>query len=74
MSLLLTLNTFTPFCSASIVDFEQVNVNWLVAGVKKFQNVTKRECLLWRKVNLVVKICFEENAKLFICPSESFGF
>ena len=33
VSLLLTLNIqhFTPFSSVSIVDFEQVNVNWVIA-------------------------------------------
>ena len=27
--LLLTLNIFSPFFSASIVDFEQINVSWV---------------------------------------------
>ena len=28
LSLLLTLNIFTPCCTVSIVNFEQVNANW----------------------------------------------
>ena len=47
MFLLLTLNIFTPFCSVSIVDFEQVNVSWdvLFLGSRKWSFTTMKK--LW---------------------------
>ena len=35
VSFLLTLNTFTPFSSDSILDFEQVNASWVATTIPK---------------------------------------
>ena len=78
MFLLLALKYFTPFSSASVVDFEQVNVSWVceliqseavaqTCSVKKMfikilQNSEENTCV---RVSFLIKLQPSENTTFF---------
>ena len=44
MYLLLTFNVFCTFFTVSIVDFEQVNVSWVMANIP----------IIWKLIDLII--------------------
>ena len=52
MFLLLILTYFTPFSSASIVDFEHINVSWVIYSIFKFYGESMHEA----HISIVLKM------------------